>query len=126
MSLFETMSDELVDAIRTMREYGLGWGFMSQTLGSLHRDVIDQIGIYSLGYGLQWGSEFQAPKEIFAGVGQPMGLHQSFQDPGSSLKTPKYPFMAEGPVSPHSFPGYPLFFNALNYPEEFLGVNIND
>ena len=35
----------------------------------------------------------------------------------------EYPFMTIGPISPLSFSGIPLFFNALDYPEQFLRLN---
>ena len=116
---------ELIDAIRTTRKYGLGWAFISQTLGSLHRDIVNQMRIYFFGYGLQWGIELQALREIIGGMSQPLSLYQSFRDPESALRDRKYPFMAMGPVSPLSFAGYPLFFNALSCPDEYLGVNFD-
>jgi len=48
----DNVRNYLVDAIRTTRKYGLGWMFISQTLSSLHRDIINQIRIYLFGFGL--------------------------------------------------------------------------
>jgi len=121
---------ELVDAILTTRKYGLGWAFISQTLGSLHRDIINQMRIYFFGYGLQWGNELRALRGLLGGMVEPLNLYQSFQDPESALRVRRYPFMAMGPVSPLSFAGYPLFFNALSCPNEdpneYLEVNFHE
>jgi DNA helicase HerA-like ATPase len=50
----ENIKTILVDAVRTTRKYGLGWMFISQTLSSLSRDILDQIRIYIFGFGLDW------------------------------------------------------------------------
>lgn len=44
----------LIDAVRTTRKYGLGWMFISQTLASLHREIIQQLRIMFLGSGFRW------------------------------------------------------------------------
>lgn len=113
----------LVDAVRTTRKYGLGWMFISQTLSSLSRDILDQIRIYVFGFGLGWGVERLALKDIIGGQFEALKLYQSFKDPQSSLNHKQYPFMTVGPISPLSFSGSPLFFNAINYPDEFLKIN---
>jgi aspartate carbamoyltransferase regulatory subunit len=115
----------LVDAVRTTRKYGLGWMFISQTLSSLSRDILDQIRIYVFGFGLGWGIERLALKDIIGGQYEALKLYQSFRDPQSSLNQKSYPFMTVGPISPLSFSGTPLFFNALKYPNDFLKVNFN-
>jgi hypothetical protein len=119
----EKVKSILVDAVRTTRKYGLGWMFISQTLSSLSRDILDQIRIYVFGFGLGWGIERLALKDIIGGQFEALKLYQSFRDPQSSLNHKQYPFMTVGPVSPLSFSGTPLFFNALKYPEDFLNVN---
>ena len=48
----ERVKGLLVDAVRTTRKFGLGWMFISQTLSSLSRDILDQIRIYVFGFGL--------------------------------------------------------------------------
>jgi len=113
----------LIDAIRTTRKYGLGWMFISQTLSSLDKDIINQIRIYVFGFGLAWGVELQALKEIIGGQKEAISLYQMFRDPQSSLGEREYPFMTIGPISPLSFSGTPLFFTALRYPDEFLKIN---
>ena len=120
---FEKVKTLLIDAIRTTRKYGLGWMFISQTLSSLHRDIINQIRIYVFGFGLGWGIERQALREIIGGQEDAMSLYQRFRDPQSSIGEKTYSFMSYGPISPLSFSGTPLFFNAFNYPVEFKNVN---
>mgnify|MGYP006293368553 FL=1 len=97
--------------------------FISQTLSSLHRDIINQIRIYLFGFGLGWGVERDALLEIIGGQQESMALYQRFRDPQSSLKEREYSFMSYGPISPLSFSGTPLFFNAYRFPEEFMQKN---
>jgi hypothetical protein len=115
-----------IDAIRTTRKYGLGWMFISQTISSLHREIINQIRVFTFGFGLGWGTELRALQEIIGGNREAIRLYQNFNDPQSGLGQRKYPFMTIGPISPLSFSGTPLFFNALNYPNEFLRVNFSE
>ena len=117
------VKSSLIDAVRTTRKYGLGWMFISQTLSSLDREIINQIRIYVFGFGLAWGVERQALREIIGGAEEAIRLYQMFRDPQSSLGKREYPFMTIGPISPLSFSGTPLFFTALEYPDEFLKVN---
>ncbi len=114
-----------IDAVRTTRKYGVGWMFISQTLSSLHRDIIGQLRIFFFGFGLGMGAEFKALSELVSGRGKAMDLYQLFRDPHSSfdVATREYSFMTIGPVSPLSFAGTPLFFNAFNTPERFLSAN---
>jgi hypothetical protein len=115
----------LIDAARTTRKYGVGWMFISQTLSSLHKGIIDQLRIHFFGFGLSMGAEFQALRELVGGRGKALDLYQLFRDPHSSfdVASREYSFMTIGPVSPLSFAGTPLFFNAFNTPEEFLAAN---
>lgn len=109
----------LIDSVRTTRKYGLGWGFISQTLHSLDRELAEQIRIYIFGYGLAWGTERRALEEIMGGS-DALRLYQTFRDPETSLGERQYPFMVTGPLSPLSFSGAPLFFTALRWPDEVL------
>lgn len=113
----------LIDAVRTTRKYGLGWMFISQTLSSLDREIINQIRIFVFGFGLAWGVERQALLEIIGGQKEALSLYQMFRDPQSGLGEREYPFMTVGPISPLSFSSAPLFFTALEYPNEFLKIN---
>jgi len=121
----EKVRSTLIDAVRTTRKYGLGWLFISQTLSSLDKEIIEQIRINFFGFGLSMGTEFQALKEIAGGTPKALELYQSFRDPHSAfdIASRQYAFMTVGPVSPLSFAGTPLFLTAFNTPEEFLNNN---
>jgi len=118
------MKDFLVDAVRTTRKFGLGWLFVSQTLSSLDKRIIDQLRIFMLGFGLAWGLERIALRDLIGGNEEALRLYQQFKDPQSTLGVNReYSFMAYGPTSPLSFSGTPLFFKSLDYPEEFCETN---
>ncbi len=121
----ENVRTTLLDAARTTRKYGLGWMFISQTLSSLHREIIGQLRIFFFGFGLALGTEFMSLKEIVGGDPNALKLYQSFRDPHSAfdIASRQYAFMTIGPVSPLSFAGTPLFLTVYNAPEEFLRVN---
>jgi len=121
----ERIKNRLIDAARTTRKYGLGWMFISQTLSSLHKEIIGQLRIFFFGFGLALGTEFQALREIVGGDTNALKLYQSFRDPHSSFDvfSRQYAFMTVGPVSPLSFAGSPLFFTAFNTPKDFLREN---
>jgi hypothetical protein len=115
----------LIDAARTTRKYGLGWLFISQTLSSLHPEILQQLRIFFFGFGLALGQEFQALRQLVGSSGTALDLYQLFRDPHSAFdaKSRQYSFMTIGPVSPLSFSGSPLFFNAFNTVEVFLTAN---
>ncbi len=121
----ESVRLSLLDAVRTTRKYGLGWMFISQTLSSLHREIIGQLRIFFFGFGLALGTEFMSLKEIIGGDTNALKLYQSFRDPHSAfdIASRQYSFMTIGPVSPLSFAGTPLFLTAFSTPEEFLKTN---
>lgn len=121
----QQIKSTLIDAVRTTRKYGLGWSFISQTLSSIDSEIIKQIRIYVLGFGLALGAERRALMDIVGGANEAIGLYETFRDPHSSLGEKEFPFMAYGPISPLSFSGSPLFFNALKYPDEFAKVNFD-
>ncbi len=115
----------IIDGIRTTRKYGLGWMFISQTLSGIDREIINQIRVYIFGFGLAYGIERQALREIIGGSEDALSLYQLFKDPQSGFGKPEYSFMSFGPISPLSFSGTPLFFTALKFPPEFIDVNFN-
>ncbi len=121
----EQLRQTLIDAVRTTRKYGLGWLFISQTLSSLHKDIVHMMRVYFFGFGLSLGDELWALREIAGGDESSIRLYQSFRDPHSALdySNREYSFMSVGPVSPLSFSGSPLFFTAFNTPEDFIKVN---
>lgn len=115
----------LIDAARTTRKYGLGWLFISQTLSSLHPEILQQLRIFFFGFGLALGQEFQSLRQLVGSSGTALDLYQLFRDPHSAFdtKSRQYSFMTIGPVSPLSFSGSPLFLNVFNTVEAFLQAN---
>src|SRR5579885_1156078 len=115
----------LIDAARTTRKYGLGWLFISQTLSSLHPEILQQLRIFFFGFGLGLGQEFQSLRQLVGSSGTALDLYQLFRDPHSAFdaKNRQYSFMTIGPVSPLSFSGSPLFLNAFNTVDAFLQAN---
>jgi len=115
----------LIDAARTTRKYGLGWLFISQTLSSLHSEILQQLRIFFFGFGLGLGQEFQSLRQLVGSSGTALDLYQLFRDPHSAFdaKSRQYTFMTIGPVSPLSFSGSPLFLNAFNTVEAFFKAN---
>ena len=117
----ESVRLTFIDAVRTTRKYGLGWLFISQTLASLPKEIVGQMRILFFGFGLAFGKEYSALKELAGSDESSLKLYQSFRDPHSAFDSKKkqYNFMSIGPVSPLSFSGAPLFFTAFNSPEIF-------
>lgn len=119
----------LIDAARTTRKYGLGWLFISQTLSSLHQEIIQQLRIYFFGFGLSLGQEFQSLRQLVGSSGRgpdtALDLYKLFRDPHSAFdaRSRQYSFMTIGPISPLSFAGSPLFLNAFNTVDAFLDAN---
>jgi len=125
MPLARGVRNVLIDAARTTRKYGLGWLFISQTLSSLHPEILQQLRIFFFGFGLGLGQEFQSLRQLVGSSGTALDLYQLFRDPHSAFdtKSRQYSFMTIGPVSPLSFSGSPLFLNAFNTVEAFLDAN---
>ena len=117
------LRNTLLDAVKTTRKFGLGWMFISQTLASIDRELLQQLRMYFFGYGLAWGSELVALKDLIGGNNSVLALYQQFHDPASSLEGGNYSFMGVGPSSPLAFSGTPLFFNSLQFPDEFITKN---
>lgn len=116
----------LVDAARTTRKFGLGWLFISQTLSSLDTEILQQLRIQFFGFGLALGQEYEALRQLVGSSDKTaLNLYSLFRDPHSAFDTAgrQYSFMTIGPVSPLSFSGSPLFFNAFNTVEGFLVAN---
>ena len=115
----------LIDAARTTRKYGLGWLFISQTLSSLHQEILQQLRISFFGFGLGLGQEFQSLRQLVGSSSPALNLYQLFRDPHSAfdVASRQYSFMSIGPVSPLSFSGSPLFLNAFNTVDAFLTEN---
>lgn len=122
---WNAIKSRLIDAVRTTRKFGLGWLFISQTLSSLDRDIVNQLRSSFFGFGLGSGSELQALRELVGGDREYLKLYQSFKDPHSAFSEEHrtYSFMAIGPVSPLAFSGAPLFFDAFTNAKMFLNKN---
>ncbi|MBX5450409.1 ATP-binding protein [Thermogemmatispora sp.] len=120
----ERLKRRIVDAVRTTRKYGLGWMFLSQTLSSLDSEVVQQLRVLFLGFGLSMGTEYQRLREI-VGDRESLHLYQQFHDPQSAFDPAlrEYAFMTLGPVSPLSFAGTPLFLRAFTNLADFLQAN---
>jgi hypothetical protein len=112
-------------AVRETRKYGIGWFFISQTLGGLDNEILQQLRILAFGFGLAMGSEFDRLRDFCGSDKRALELYQSFRDPQSFPRRDlqEFPFMAVGPVSPLAFSGKPLFFTAFTDPAEFVRVN---
>jgi len=98
--------------------------FISQSLATVEMEILRQLRIYFMGYGLSWGSEYYTLKQLVGG-GPYLDLYSSFKDPQTvaTLGRKEYPFMAHGPLSPLSISGKPIFFTALDYFTEFPESN---
>ncbi|MDD3940484.1 MAG: DUF87 domain-containing protein [Candidatus Pacebacteria bacterium] len=96
---------EIIGSVRTTRKYGIGYMLITQTIESLDNEILNQMRIFSFGYGLTSGSELRKVSEIINNKSA-VQLYKSFIDPSSNSK---FPFMFFGPVSPLSFTGSPLF-----------------
>ena len=122
----KSVRSTLVDAVRTTRKFGLGWLFISQTLSSIHQEIIQQLRISFFGFGLGLGQEYQSLSQLVGSADRTsLDLYRSFRDPHSAIDIAgrQYSFMTIGPVSPLSFAGSPLFFNAFNRTDSFLAAN---
>jgi hypothetical protein len=109
------LTKEIVDSVRTTRKYGIGYMFITQTIESLDKEILQQIRIFAFGYGLTVGSEIKTISNLVNNESA-IQLYRSFIDPSSNHK---YPFMFFGSVSPLSFTGSPLFIEVYNDPKNF-------
>lgn len=121
----EQLRSTLRHAVRETRKYGIGWFFISQTLGGIDNEILQQLRSLFFGFGLALGDEFRKLREFAGGDSRAMELYQSFRDPHSAPRPDlrEFPFMAVGPISPLSFSGRPIFFSAFTDPGEFLSEN---
>ncbi len=121
----EQLRSTLRRAVRETRKYGIGWFFISQTLGGIDNEILQQLRSHFFGFGLALGDEFRKLREFAGGDNRAMDLYQSFRDPHSAPRADlrEFPFMAVGPISPLSFSGRPIFFSAFTDPDKFLASN---
>ena len=118
-SEMSNLTRTFVDGVRTTRKYGLGYMFITQTIASLHKEIVGQLRLYAFGYGLTSGSEYRQIEELVSDK-QALSLYKSFVDPQSNKQ---YPFMFLGPVSPLSFTGSPLFVQMFTEFSQFQNAN---
>jgi hypothetical protein len=92
--------------VRETRRYGIGWFFISQTLGGIDNEILQQLRILAFGFGLAMGTEFDRLRDFASGDKRSLELYQSFRDPQSFPRRDlqEFPFMAVGPVSPLAVP----------------------
>ncbi|RJP66556.1 MAG: ATP-binding protein [Candidatus Abyssobacteria bacterium SURF_17] len=121
----EVLRTVLRNAVRETRKYGLGWLFISQTLGGLDNEILQQLRILAFGFGLAMGTEFDRLREFVSGDKRSLELYRSFRDPQSfpARELQEFPFMAVGPVSPLAFSGKPIFFSMFTDMNRFLQAN---
>ncbi len=121
----EVLRTLLRRAVRETRKYGIGWMFVSQTLGGIDDEILKELRIHFFGYGLALGDEFRKLNEFVGGDDRAMSLYQSFRDPSAFpvRELREFPFMVTGPISPLSFSGKPIFFSAFTDASRFLRAN---
>lgn len=120
----ENVRYTLLDSVKTTRKYGLGWMFISTSLSSIHKDILQQLRIVFFGFGLSLGNDLITLRELISD-NNALKLYQSFTDPANSFdnQSKKFSFMTKGPVSPLSFSGTPLFLNVFNSTDTFVLQN---
>src|SRR5262249_16139113 len=68
------LTRSFVDSVRTTRKFGIGYMFITQTLASLHPEIIQQLRLNAFGYGLTMGSELSKIEEL-VGDSQALALY---------------------------------------------------
>ncbi len=109
------LTNEIIDSVRTTRKYGIGYMFITQTIESLDKDILEQTRIFAFGYGLTLGSEIKVISNLVNNENA-LSLYRSFIDPSSSHR---FPCMFFGSISPLSFTGAPLFVEVYTDPTKF-------
>ncbi|CAB3287246.1 putative ATPase [Methanocaldococcus lauensis] len=112
----------LIDAVRTTRKYGIGWMFISQTFSSIDKGILDQLRVFFVGYGLNYGSEWRRLDEIMGGE-EALNIYKTFGDPLVSCGERKPSFIVKGPIIPFIPTSKAIAIDALNFPEEFKKCN---
>jgi nucleoside-triphosphatase THEP1 len=115
----------LVQAVKETRKVGVGWMFISQTLGGISQEITGQLRLLFFGFGLTMGSEFDRLKEHALGDDAAVDMYRSFRDPMAfgDHQGREFPFMAVGPISPLSVTCKPVFFNAISDVADFFSKN---
>lgn len=74
----------LVRASRETKKFGLGWLFVSTSTAGLEPEVLKQMRIYFFGYGLCWGAELRALRDLI-GEERSIDLYRTFRDPATLI-----------------------------------------
>ena len=115
----------LIDSVRTTRKYGIGWMFISQTFSSIDKGILDQLRVFFVGYGLNYGSEWRRLDEIMGGE-EALDIYKTFGDPLVSSGERRPSFIVKGPIIPFIPTSKAIAIDALNFPEEFKKYNFGD
>jgi hypothetical protein len=111
------LSSALARYARETRKYGVGWTYITLTIGTINHAIFDMLGVRACGYGL--GSSDLRAMEEHIDSRESLDLYRTFANPE---QTERYPFMVAGPFSPLSFTKAPLFVTAFE-PEEWVKAN---
>ncbi len=104
----------IIDAVKVNRKYGIGMVAISQTIRSLHKDIVGNLRFYCFGYGLNDSDEMRSLRR-FVTDEDALKRYRHMQDPQTSGK---YTFMIMGPISP--FVGVsPIFLDVYNNFNDF-------
>ncbi len=111
----------IINGVKTHRKYGIGYMLITQNISSLDSDILSQLRIFFVGYGLV-GADLAKLKDILPDPHSLDFYRGSFIDP-KNTNNKKFPFMFFGPVSPLSFSGSPLFMHVFTDINEFRKYN---
>jgi len=115
----------LVDAVRTTRKYGIGWMFISQTFSSIDKEILNQLRVFFIGYGLNYGSEWNKLREIMGGE-EVLEIYRTFGDPLVDKGTRRPSFIVKGPIIPFIPTSKAIAIDVLHFPDEFIEANFPD
>jgi len=116
-----TLRGYIVNGVKTHRKYGVGYMLITQNISSLDNDIISQLRIFFVGFGLV-GSDLARLSDILPDPKALEFYKGSFIDP-KNTGNKKFPFMFFGPVSPLSFSGSPLFMHVFTDINDFKRFN---
>ena len=111
----------IINGVKTHRKYGVGYMLITQNISSLDMDIISQLRIFFVGFGLV-GSDLAKLSDLLPDASALDFYKGSFIDP-KNTGNQKFPFMFFGPVSPLSFSGSPLFMHVFIKVEDFKKFN---
>lgn len=95
--------------------------FITQETAALRSGIYRQLRVRAFGHGLTSGTELGRLRDTI-GDDSAINLYRTFVDPGA-ITPSEYPFMIQGPVSPLSFTGAPLFLKVYTNFDAFKAAN---